>query len=146
MAAYSTDSDLVAIRPNILGLGVTAWTAKHDEAATLINRALESMWYKRAAEEHEVDWGDTPFDSSKVDKTQLVRLSCYKVLELAYLYLMKDSPEADGFAREREIFARMYNDELNAVLQTGISYDWDASGTVETDERCEPRYRRLQRA
>ena len=43
---YSTDDDLVKIRPNILDLGVPEWIDQHKEAFSIINRALVARWYK----------------------------------------------------------------------------------------------------
>ena len=103
---YSTDDDLVMIRPNILELGISCWEDQHKEAFKVINRILIGRWYKQMALEYGVDWRETEFDPELVDKDQLVRLSCYKTLEFAYLYLMKDSPEPDGFEREMTMFQK----------------------------------------
>jgi len=142
---YSTDDDLVKIRPNILDLGQGDWEDVHLEAFSIINRVLISRWYKVVAVEHGVDWWLTEFDPDRVDVDQLLRLSCYKVLELAYMHLMKDSPESDGFERHATLFSKLYSQELKEVLGIGITYDWDADDEYDTEEKYEPAPRRNYR-
>ena len=146
MADYSVDADLVKIRPNILGFGIESWKDQHIEATSYINRILESRWYKEVASNNNVDWRVTAFDSDKVDASQVKQVACYKTLELVYLYLMKDSPDADGFEREMKIFQKLYATEIDLVLSLGVNYDWDDDDTIQQDERLQPRFRRLVRA
>jgi hypothetical protein len=143
--AYSTDADIVKIRPNILQLGVSDWSDMHDEAESAINRTIIRRWYKDAAANYSLDWRDTEFDSSLVDSTQFLNLSCYKTLEYCYRYLMKDSEKPDGFERQMSLFRDMYNQELEEVLATGISYDWDGSGAATDSEKFQRQPRRLTR-
>lgn len=145
MAVYSTDVDLQAIRPNILDLGVADWTAMHVKAAEKINRTLIRRWYKTAAAEYSLDHRDTEFDSDLIEENTLKDLSCYKTLELCYLYLMKDSKEPDGFEREMHLFRKMYNQELEELLAIGIGYDWSGDGSVTDTEKYFRVPRRLKR-
>lgn len=142
---YSTDDDLLKIRSNILSLGVSDWEEQHKEAFEIINRALIARWYREVADDNSIDWRETEFDPEKVDTSQLLRLSCYKTLELAYLYLMKDAPEPDGFERQHEIFAKKYINELSEVLSLGINYDWDEDDEISSEEMYQSRQRRLVR-
>lgn len=146
--AYSVDGDLIKIRPNILELGVAEWAAKHDEAFLLINRALIYKWYKTVAYGMGItDWRATEFDPELLDQEQVNRLSCYKTLELIYLFLMKDSPEPDGFEREMKTFRGLYNDEFKELLAIGISYDWDGDDEIESpNEKYIPNRRELVRS
>jgi hypothetical protein len=145
MANYSNDHDLVKIRPDILKYNVTDWEAQHVKAKKIIDRVLEVRWYKNHSAEQGVDWTATPFDSAKVDVNFVKDLACYKALELIYLHLMSDNVEEDAFARTRQLFADMYEKELQDVLASGLGYDWDASGKIEADERLQPEIARLQR-
>ena len=142
---YSTDDDLIKIRPNILDLGVPEWIDQHKEAFKIINRAIIARWYKSVAAENEVDWTTTEFDADLVDISQVLRLACYKTLELAYIYLTQDSPNPGGFERENEAFARRYNSELNEVLAIGLSYDWDQDDEFDDSEKYQQPIRRLKR-
>lgn len=143
---YSTDSDLVKIRSNIMSLGVSSWADEHLEAFSIINRKLIADWYKPTSTKFSVDWRLTEFDPDLVDATQLVRLSSYKVLELAYIKIMKDTPEEDGFERHVGLFGGRYNQEFKDLLAIGINYDWDSSGDIASDEKYEYTPRRLYRA
>lgn len=145
MANYSTDEDLLRIRPGILQYGED-WEDKHVAAKQIIDRELEAHWYRENAANWNIDPTDVPFDSSLVDRTYLVRLSAYKTLELIYTAIMLDTAQPDGFKDQRAIFAELYKEELSRILATGLGYDWDSSGAVEPDERLQPRYRRLKRA
>jgi len=142
---YTTDDDLVLVRPNILELGVNDWEDQHKEAFKIINRILVSRWYREVAAEYGYDWRETVFDPEKIDTDQIKRLSVYKTLELIYLYLMKDSPEPDGFERQHKLFRELFNEELSNLLSSGINYDWDADDTIDSDESYIPRQRRLER-
>jgi len=142
--AYSTDADLVKIRPNIMSLGVSAWTDQHNESTAIINRALLA-WYNTEATKR--GYADIQFDSSKIlnASTQLKRLACYKTLELAYMYLMVDGVQEGGFRNEMTLFRELYEREFNAVLESGIDYDWDDDGAIDDYEATDAAPRRLVR-
>jgi hypothetical protein len=145
VTVYSTDDDIVKIRPNILSLGVSDWEEHHQKAFTTINRTLISRWYRGVAEEYDVDWRETEFDPEKVDTDQLLDLACYKTLEYCYMHLMKDAPDPDGFERLMEKFRKLYNEELREILALGINYDWDEDDTIASSEKYQPSQRRLVR-
>jgi len=131
---YCIDSDLVKYRPNILELGVSDWTEQREEAYELINRVLQARWYRKVAPEMGYDPNVTLFDPTQIKTGALTRLEAFKTLELAYMHLMKDSPESDGFERNMDTFRKRYNEELELVLAVGIDYDWSDSGTFDDDE------------
>lgn len=145
--AYSVSDDLEAYRPNIHGLGVPDWTALISEGDTIINRTIELEWYRPQCRDYNLDYRSTIFDSDLLlsANTQLKRLSCFKALELAYLYLMKDAPEPDAFERQVGIFQKKYKEELKEVLASGLDYDWDDSGDLAYTEKLAPKIRRLQK-
>lgn len=143
---YCTDQDLLVYRSNILSLGVSSWADQRALAYADINRALIARWYNQAAIEQGLDPYTTHFDPTLVDSSQLKQLECFKTLEYAYMILMKDSPEADGFERNMKLFAKQYGNELSTLLSAGISYDWDSSGSIDTDEYKISAPRRLKRA
>ena len=160
MANYCTDEDLVAKRPKILTYGVTSFesgdTDVISEATEIIDRVIEARWYREAAGNFGYDFRDTPFNQERLDgydsdaenpaaNTQLKRLAIYKSLELAYEYLMKDSPDQDGFERQMDNFAKKYKEELAIVLDVGLNYDWDAGGVVTSDEKYQKSTRTLER-
>lgn len=145
IVAYSTDEDLLEIRSNILSLGVDSWEEQHQKAFGIINRAIINKWYKEAAKDYSLDYRDAEFSPDLVEEGFLTELSCYKTLELIYLQLMKDSPQQDGFGRNREIFRDLYNEELREILASGISYDWDGDSSIVDTEKYQRVPRRLTR-
>lgn len=147
MADYCANSDLIVVRPKILSYGVSDWADQIAEATSIINRALETRWYRQACNEYEVDYREIPFDADLLlsASTQLTRLGVYKTLQIAYTYLTKDSPTDDGFRKQAEYFQKEYATELNEVLAQGLDYDWDESGALYYTEKRMPSMRRLQR-
>ena len=146
MATYCADSDLVAIRPNILSLGVSDWETVREEAYSFINRSIIARWYREAAKIMGYDPNVTAFNPEQVKNNCLLRLEAYKTLELAYLHLMKGGAEEDGFERQMEIFRVRYNDEFMLLLDIGIDYDWSGNDIVDDDEKYIRAPRRLKRA
>lgn len=145
MAEYCSEADLVLIRPNILDLGVLDWSEQIAEAGRILDRAIVVGWYRRIAEENNIDWRDTPFSRDQLSdpEAQLKRVACYKSFELIFMFLMKHRAN-DAFAEERKLFSEYYKEELREVMLAGLSYDWDDDG-LDTDELSLPRIRRLVR-
>ena len=142
---YCVDSDLTKYRSNILDLGVSSWEDQRAEAYDMINRVIRTRWYRVVAPEMGYDPNVTLFDPTLIKEDTLTRLEVFKTLELAYMLLMKDSPEADGFERNMKTFRNRYNEELELVLASGIDYDWSGSGTFDDDELYLKAPRRLSR-
>jgi len=156
---YADDDDLLLIRPDILSMGTPNWDDQHEEAAAIIDRALDLSWYRAAATERlygqtyanasvlrGFEWKAYPFNPLLLLNAagQLKRLSCYKALELAYGCLAKGTE--DSFEKLRDYYAGQYAAELQAVLAAGLDYDWDASGAIDATETTEPQQpRRLVR-
>tara|TARA_R100000654_G_scaffold10949_2_gene23936 strand:+ start:6777 stop:7016 length:240 start_codon:yes stop_codon:yes gene_type:complete len=68
----------------------------------------------------------------------LKRAGVYLFLHRFYLpALTKFRPEADKdrFERMIEHYTGEYNKELTAILEDGVEYDSDASGTISVNER-----------
>jgi len=139
--AYSTDDDLIKVRRDILDLGVDSWDDQHDEAELIINRDLVSSWYVDAAKERGVIAYINP---DLLDPEQLIRLSVYKTLELAYLFLDHEY-ESDPFFKSRNTFKELYDEELIKIISIGVRYDWNNDGTFSDFEAVSRSPRLLQR-
>lgn len=147
MAEYCTDDDLLLIRPDILSLGVLSWDDQIIEAGKILDRTLESAWYRKVAENKGIDYRVTPFDRDLLlagDNDQLLRVGSYKSLELAYMYLMKNRPD-DAFDKLRITFRTLYKDELEEILISGVNYDFNDDDEIDPSERIQPQIRRLER-
>lgn len=143
---YCIDNDLLTYRSNILELGVADWSTQRTEAYSMINRMLVARWYNQVAPTQGIDPTLVVFDPAKVEEGSLKRLECFKTLEFAYMILMKDSPEADGFERNMSLFSKLFNTEFDVVIGLGLSYDWDDDGIIDDEERAQRAPRRLRRA
>ena len=145
--AYCAEADLVKVRPNIMLLGVAAWTDQITESDAIIDRTIEARWYRAACKGYSLDYRETPFDSALLlsSATELTRLGTYKTLELAYIFLQKEAEDADPFERQAGNFRKMYTNELSEVLAAGLDYDWDQSGDLAYTEKKLPVTRRLAR-
>lgn len=146
MTTYCTDEDLKVYRSEIMEMGVTSWEDQRNLAYAAINRLVISRWYNRNAPDQGIDPYVTPFDPELVKEGEFRQLECFKTLELAYMILMKDDPEPDGFERNMGLFARQYGNEFDSLISSGIDYDWDSSGVIETDEKQIRAPRRILRA
>ena len=87
--------------------------------------------------------------NTKVDLDQFERAGVYLFLGRFLLpALTKFRPEAekDRFERMAEYYMSEYNKEWKSILEDGVEYDIDASGTIVSNER-EPLhgFRRLNR-
>lgn len=141
---YVEESDLQAIRPDILNYGVSDWSDIIFKAESQIWRILEARWYRERASDFGVDPNETVFDPELLkDPDQIKDLICYKALEFAYLYLMKDRGEPDAFERQSKLFKGLFADELSNLLSAGFDYEWGTG--YSQDERMVPRKRRLTR-
>lgn len=144
---YCTDQDLLKYRSNILSLGITDWAEQRQEAYTEINRIINVKWYLKTAVIQGLDPALNVFNPLLVMNDSLKRLECFKTLELAFMLLMKDVPEPDGFERNMNLFARKYGEELNLIVTaTGIDYDWNADDEITVDETVLVAPRRLYRS
>lgn len=143
---YCEDDDLLTYRSNILDFGVADWKTQREEAFDVINRMLVARWYNQVAITQGVDPTLVLFDPTKVKEGELKRLECFKTLEFAYMILMKDSPEADGYERNMTLFANQFGNEFDTILGMGLSYDWDDSGDISETELNQMAPRRLTRA
>ena len=147
---FSTDSDLLKKRPGILNLGVESFEDQHIEAARIIRRDL-GLWYQAEARIRDIDSELYPMDEARFSDVdiEIKPAAVLLAMSLAYDLLAKDVPtsEDDAFAAQREHYRREFEREWEAARRAGFSYDWDASGEVETDEKAplQRRWRTLVR-
>ena len=145
MATYSTDDDLVYLRPNILNNGQADFTWAHEQVYSIINSTLEAEWYFSVAPLHNVDPTETPMDVTLLVPAELKQLSVYRVLEMIYISLAKDIvPTQDGPVQWAGWARAQYEEELARVLKVGPSYDWGDDGITQAD-KFEPYQRKLIR-
>lgn len=129
---YSVDADLVKVQNNILELGFSDWSDQHIESESVINRAIRVDWFNGLAIENGYT---SSFDESLLlTPEQLNRSSVYKTLELIYLFLISNS-DGEDYKEKYELFKNLYEIEIESAFKSGLDYDWDGSGSIESNEQ-----------
>ena len=124
-------------RPGILNLGVDSFEDQHIEAARIIRRDL-GLWYQAEARIRDIDSEIYPMYETRFSDVDIEIKPAAVLLAMSLVYdlLAKDAAsEEDSMAAQREHYRREFEREWEAARRAGFSYDWDASGEVETDEK-----------
>jgi hypothetical protein len=126
--AFSTDSDLTDIQPDILDLGIASFYEEHAKAEEDIKREIRARWWNKTGYSGEMD--DTLLTS-----TQWTRACSYLVLWKYALPQLTNWVDGDRFREMLTFYRDMYNQEIEAVFADGVEYDRDEDGTVSDDEK-----------
>ena len=146
MANYTTTSDIIFYRPDVDSYDQAYFPNYHTQATIDVNRKLEVEWYRQAATNMGIDWKVTAFNADLLlnSATQLKQAAAFRVLY--YIYAALTIKTDDFYAAMRDLYEKMYNNEIESVIAQGIDYDWDESGAIDDDEKAESAPRRLYRA
>ncbi len=133
---YTINADLFAERPQLED-GNISFTPYHIEAADIINRTINTKWYKDNSAQRSMDFRVTPFDPALLSDSgaQVKRLATFQTLKLIYESLITGPDDENIMQMDR--FIGRYNDELELVMDEGIDYDWNDDGTIQPDEKAE---------
>tara|TARA_R110001606_G_scaffold143395_1_gene282693 strand:+ start:51 stop:461 length:411 start_codon:yes stop_codon:yes gene_type:complete len=126
--AYSNDSDLVELIPDILSLGITQFTDEHPKAKSDIDRELRIKWWPRKGLSGEMN-------IAKLTSAQFKMASVYLVLWRYALPQLTNWVDGDRFQNMIDFYKARYGEELEAVLSDGVEYDADGDGTITQVER-----------
>lgn len=126
--AFSTDSDLTAIIPDILQLGISSFSGEHAKAEADIKREIRRRWWPRTGYSGEMD--DTLLTDS-----QWTRANAYLVLWKYALPQLTNWVDGDRYREMLNFYRDMYAQELEAVFGDGVEYDYNDDGTVESSEK-----------
>ena len=140
-----TTSDVLKYQPDAFDFGIstTATETTNFLAQTTndILRELRIRWwpvYKTNIFTDITVLNSAEMVDTKVNLDQFERAGVYLFLHRFYLpALTKFRPEADKdrFERMIEHYNAEYNKEFTAVLEDGVEYDSDESGTISVNER-----------
>ena len=136
--AFSQDSDLVALVPDILGFGITSFATEHAKAETDLTRTIRNEWWYKKQIPGEMN-------ASYLTDSQWTRCNAYLVLWKFALPQLTNWVQDDRFLNMINFYQQRYQEELVAVFADGVEYDDDASGTIEDDEKGIVSYGRLTR-
>jgi hypothetical protein len=126
--AFSTDSDLTDIQPDILDLGIPMFYAEHAKAEADIKREIRSKWWARTGKSGEMD-------ETLLTDSQWTKAAAYLVLWKYALPKLTNWVDGDRFREMIGFYRDMYNQELEAVFADGVEYDANDDGTVEVGEK-----------
>lgn len=146
MANYTVNGDLFEVRPQLEAQN-ESFKDQHDESTRVINRTLESKWYFGDAKGRGIDPRVVRFNPDLMldSATEIKKLATFLAIKLIYERFIT------GFDDEvnqllMQMYENRYKEELELVLDLGISYDWDDSGTIDNGEEInEPQVRTLHR-
>lgn len=136
--AFSNDSHLIDIQPDILDLGIDTFYEEHARAEAEIKREIRGTWWPRTGYTGEMD------DSLLTD-SQWTRASAYLVLWKYALPQLTNWVDGDRFREMIGFYRDMYTQELNAIFADGVEYDYDEDGSVSTEEKSTKVQTRLTR-
>jgi len=126
--AFSTDADLVDLVPDILQLGITAFTDDHAKAQADIERELRIKWWPRKGIAGEMD-------DSKLTDSQFTRCASYLVLWRYALPQLTNWVDGDRFTSMIDFYKSRYGEELQDILSDGVEYDADGDSVIQDDEK-----------
>jgi len=128
--AFSTDSDLQAIVPDILDFGIASFANEHALAQADIERVIRAKWYPKLQLTSEMD-------ATLLTDSQWTKTSSYLVLWKYALPKLTNWVDGDRFQNMIEFYKSRYSEELESVLQDGVEYDANDDSVV-TDEEKRP--------
>ena len=148
MANYTTDADILEYEPQIKEYGILDFSSEHTKTTADIQRHLRIEWWPRISRTGGRYFSNTnaEMDITKLTDSQFKRAAVYHCLSFYILpKLTQHTAEPDRFRMMIDFYKGRFRDELDMVLQDGIEYDQDASGSVSDSEKQTTHYNRLVR-
>lgn len=136
--AFSTDSDLVAIVPDILDFGISSFSSEHAKAQADIEREIRKRWWSKTGYVGEMD-------ATLLTESQWTRANAYLVLWKYALPRLTNWVEGDRFQNMMSFFKGRYAEELESVFVDGIEYDYNEDTVVSETEKAPILHGRLVR-
>ena len=136
--AFSTDSNLTELIPDILDFGIDAFTDEHARAQADIEREIRNRWWHRKGIKGEMV-------ASYLTESQWTRAAAYLVLWKYALPQLTNWVDDDRFLQMIDFYKARYGEELDAVFQDGVEYDADNDGSVTDKEKESIPLNRLDR-
>lgn len=136
--AFSTDSDLAEIVPDILSLGILSFTDEHAKAQLDIEREIRNRWWEKRGISGELN-------TSLLTESQWTRSAVYLVLWKYALPQLTNWVDGDRFQNMIDFYKSRYGEELEAVFQDGVEYDADDDNAIDDSEKAAVNHGRLVR-
>ena len=126
--AFSTDSDLTDIQPDILDLGITSFYAEHVKADADIKRDIRAKWWSSLNRDGEMD-------STLLTDSQWTKAAAYLVLWKYALPQLTNWVDGDRFMAMISFYKDMYHQEMKSIYEDGVEYDFNDDGTIQNSEK-----------
>ena len=136
--AFSTDSDLVNLIPDILDLGIDSFSTEHSNAENDIIRELRIGWWDKKGLSGELN-------KAYLTDSQFTRCSAYLVLWKYALPQLTNWVDGDRFQSMITFYKSRYGEELDSILRDGVEYDADNDSVVTEEEKKSIHSGRLNR-
>jgi hypothetical protein len=147
--SYATNEDLTDYMPDALEHGVADWSAELALAESDVQRDIKVRWFIPEFGTGKNFRGSVSleqYDITKLTATQWTRATVYRAM---YQYILPKlstfRPEGDSFRERIDFYRSSYAEEMNAQLSSGVEYDFDNDGTVESGEVWATQQNRLYR-
>ena len=134
----SVDTDLTAIQPDILSLGITSFISEHPKAKADIERRLRRDWWPNRGISGELD-------TALISESQFTTAAAYLVLWKYALPQLATWTTEDRFKAMITFYKGMYEDEIQDIFLDGVEYDADDDGVISVEESAPIHFGRLQR-
>ena len=136
--AFSTDSDLISLVPDILELGITSFSGEHTKAQSDIVRELRINWWDRKGLTGDIN-------TAYLTTSQFTRCAAYLVLWKYALPQLTNWVDGDRYQSMITFYKSRYGEELEAILRDGVEYDEDGDSSVSDSEKEALHHLRLVR-
>lgn len=136
--AFSTETDLQEVVPDILAFGIPSFSDQHALAQADIERVLRSKWYPKLRLESEMD-------VTLLTDSQFTKAATYLVLWKYALPKLTNWVQGDRFQNMIDFYKTRYAEEIDSVLQDGVEYDANNDSVVTDEEKRPVNHGRLYR-
>ena len=120
MAQFASDSDILEYEPDIKNYGIQDFSSLHEKTYDDLIRLLNIKW-----------WPTANYATS-----QFTRAAVYHVLyQYIYPRLSTFEVEGDAFREKMAHYKEKFAEEFDSILQVGVNYDLDSSGTFSDAEK-----------
>ena len=125
--AFSDDSNLTELVPDILDFGITSFSDEHARAQADIEREIRNRWWHRKGIAGEMD-------VTYLTESQWTRSAAYLVLWKYALPQLTNWVDDDRFLQMIDFYKARYGEECGVVFQDCGELDADDYGTVTAKE------------
>jgi phage major head subunit gpT-like protein len=136
--AFSSDTDLTDLIPDILDLGISSFSGYHTDAQADIEREIRIKWWSATGYSGEMD-------ATLLTSSQWAKASAYLVLWKYALPQLTNWIPDDRFQVMMAHYKAMYNDEMENVFADGVEYDYNEDSVISDSEKSHTIINRLVR-